>query len=101
MSALLAGAPLITGAQVLAAGTDDKDRASPIGLFVVLALCVAVYFLWKSMNRHLKKLPESFDAAAPIPGQRTELPDEPGASAPAEVPMHKSEPPPAGTGPAQ
>jgi hypothetical protein len=46
--------------QVLLAD-DDKGRGSPIGLFVILALCVAVYFLWKSLNRHLKKLPESFD----------------------------------------
>ncbi|UQX89457.1 hypothetical protein M6D93_05480 [Jatrophihabitans telluris] len=63
----------IRAAQVLAAGTDDKDRASPIGLFVVLALCIAVYFLWKSMNRHLKKLPESFDDIQAGPSASTDL----------------------------
>ncbi|MGX7678107.1 hypothetical protein ACSMXN_04330 [Jatrophihabitans sp. DSM 45814] len=47
-------------AQVLLAD-DDKDRGSPIGLFVVLILCIAVYFLWKSLNRHIKRVPESFD----------------------------------------
>jgi hypothetical protein len=54
--------------QVLLAD-DDKGRGSPIGLFVILALCVAVYFLWKSLNRHLKRLPESFDQ--PRSGGRT------------------------------
>ena len=56
-------------AQVLLAD-NDKGRGSPIGLFVILALCVAVYFLWKSLNRHLKKLPESFDK--PRPGTQTD-----------------------------
>jgi hypothetical protein len=39
----------------------DKGKGSTIGLFVVLALLVAVYFLYKSMTRHLRGLPESFD----------------------------------------
>ncbi len=48
-------------AQVVLA-EDDKGRGSPIGLFVVIVLCVAVYFLWRSLNRHIKRVPESFDA---------------------------------------
>lgn len=39
---------------------DEGGKGSPIGLFVVLSLCVAVYFLWRSMNRHLRKVPPSF-----------------------------------------
>lgn len=49
----------VPAAGVLLAG-GDSGRASPIGLFVILALCVAVYFLWKSLNRHLKRVPDSF-----------------------------------------
>ncbi len=42
----------------------EWGKAAPIGLLIVVLLCVAVYFLVKSMNRNLKKVPESFDPAA-------------------------------------
>jgi hypothetical protein len=62
---------------------SDKGRGSPIGLFVILVLCVAVYFLWRSLNRHLKRIPPTF-----------ELPeDESGSSGTAPSP--ESEAPPA------
>lgn len=32
-----------------------------IGFLVVLALVVAAVFLFRSMNRHLRKVPKSFD----------------------------------------
>lgn len=40
---------------------DDTDKGSPIGLLVVLLLLVAVYFLYRSMSRHMKRIPTSFD----------------------------------------
>ena len=43
---------------------DDKGKGSPIGLFVVLLLCVAVYFLYRSMSKHLRRVPPSFDPPA-------------------------------------
>ena len=43
----------------------DYGKASPVGLLVVLLLLVALLFLVRSMNRQLKKVPESFDP----PGQ--------------------------------
>ncbi|HEV2885770.1 MAG TPA: hypothetical protein VGX49_02565 [Jatrophihabitans sp.] len=55
-------------AAVLAA--SDKGKGSPIGLFVVLLLVIAVYLLYRSMTGHLRRLPEKFpgyggtDAAA-------------------------------------
>lgn len=58
-------AALLAGAQVVLAD-DDKGRGSPIGLFVVLVLCIAVYFLYKSLNKHIKRVPESFDAPAEV-----------------------------------
>jgi hypothetical protein len=43
---------------------DDKGKGSPIGLFVVLILCVAVYFLYRSMTKQMRKVPDSFDPPA-------------------------------------
>jgi hypothetical protein len=45
----------------------DYGKASPIGLLVVLLLLVGVAILARSMNRHLKKVPESFEPSAPPP----------------------------------
>lgn len=41
---------------------SDKGKGSPIGLFVVLLLVVAVYFLYRSMSKHIRRVPESFQA---------------------------------------
>lgn len=63
---------LVAGAQLLAdADSDDKGRGSPVGLFVVLILCIAVYFLWKSLNRHIRKVPPSFDPPDPTGAEFT------------------------------
>ena len=60
---------------------SDVGKGSPIGLLVVLLLIVAVYFLYRSMNRHLRKVPPEFDP----PKER--LPDErlPEANRPPEA----------------
>nr|WP_233266820.1 hypothetical protein [Tomitella fengzijianii] len=39
----------------------EFGKASPLGLLLILALLVGIVFLVRSMNRHLKKVPESFD----------------------------------------
>jgi hypothetical protein len=36
--------------------------AGLIGFLVVMALVVAAVFLFRSMNRHLRKVPPTFDA---------------------------------------
>ncbi len=41
----------------------DFGKASPIGLLIVVLLLIGVFALARSMNRHLKRVPESFDAA--------------------------------------
>ena len=50
----------------------DFGKASPFGLLVVVLLLIGTFLLVWSMNRHLKKLPESFDPRAPRtrPGAR-------------------------------
>jgi hypothetical protein len=58
---------------VIAAGPKnngpDFGKASPLGLVVVVLLVVATVFLVRSMNRQLKKVPESFDRQHPEPDQ--------------------------------
>jgi hypothetical protein len=45
---------------VLAAGDGDFG-AGFIAFSVVVVLCVASFFLFRSMNRHLRNVPESFE----------------------------------------
>jgi hypothetical protein len=47
----------------------DFGKASPFGLLVVVLLLISTMFLVRSMNRHLRKLPESFDPQNPGPDQ--------------------------------
>ena len=47
----------------------DFGKASPFGLLIVAVLLVATFLLVWSMNRHLKRLPESFDPEHPEPDQ--------------------------------
>ncbi|WP_280829269.1 hypothetical protein [Mycobacterium sp. OTB74] len=58
---LLADAPRQTG--------PDFGKASPAGLVITLILLICVIALVWSMNRHLRKLPESFDREHPEPDQ--------------------------------
>ena len=43
----------------------DFGKASPFGLLIVVLLLIGTFLLVWSMNRHLRKLPESFDEAEP------------------------------------
>jgi hypothetical protein len=61
---------LLAAVAVLADNTPrrtgpDFGKASPLGLLVVVLLLIATFFLIRSMNRHLNKLPESFDPENP------------------------------------
>lgn len=47
----------------------DFGKASPAGLLVIVLLLIGTFFLVWSMNRHLKKLPKSFDPEHPEPDQ--------------------------------
>lgn len=55
----------------------DYGKASPVGLLIVVLLLLGVFALIRSMNRHLKKVPASFepqqeDEPAADPGDDTE-----------------------------
>lgn len=50
----------------------DFGKASPFGLLVVVLLLISVVFLIRSMNRHLSKVPNSFDTQNPALGKAQE-----------------------------
>ncbi|HEY6749318.1 MAG TPA: hypothetical protein VI357_26840 [Mycobacteriales bacterium] len=56
MSSLL----LLASAAPAAAPAAENREASPIALVLVLVLLVALIFLIRSMNKHLRKVPTSF-----------------------------------------
>ena len=39
----------------------DSLGAGAIGFLVVFALCIAAFFLFRSMNKHLRKVPPTFE----------------------------------------
>lgn len=67
---------------------EDFGKSSPVGLLVLILFFIAVAFLVRSMTKHLKRVPESFDKE-PEPdekaeGKDEESPAEDTADAPAE-----------------
>jgi hypothetical protein len=50
-------------ADAVVTGSGESKKSGPIGLAVILLLCVACYFLFKSMSRHLRRVREDFPAA--------------------------------------
>jgi hypothetical protein len=47
----------------------DFGKASPFGLLIIVLLLIGTFLLVRSMNRHLKKLPQTFDRENPQPDQ--------------------------------
>ena len=54
---------------------EDVGKAGPLGLLLIVLLLIAVILLGRSMGRHLKRVPRSFDPADAEP--RIEVPDTP------------------------
>ena len=52
---------------------EDVGKSGPLGLLLTLLLLIAVVFLVRSMSRHLKRIPPSFEA----PDPRDVVPDTP------------------------
>ena len=72
----------MTGAwmDVLAAAEEqlpeDVGKGGPFGLLLIVLLLIAVLLLGRSMGRHLKKVPASFDPADQVPDTPAELLEE-------------------------
>ena len=58
----------------------EFGKASPLGLAVVLILLAGTFLLVRSMNKHLKNLPETFEPEHPEPDQAADEGTEPGAA---------------------
>jgi hypothetical protein len=50
---------------------EEFGKAAPVGLVLLLLFFVAVALLVRSMNKHLRRLPESFEDDS-APGPRAE-----------------------------
>jgi hypothetical protein len=93
--ALIAGhSAVLAGHSALLADTD-QGKGSPIGLFVVIVLVIAVYFLYRSMSRHIKKVPPTFDPPADPPAdppvdQPADQPEDLPAGPPVDPPAAKA-----------
>lgn len=53
---------------------DDFGKSSPLGLLLLVLFFIAVFFLVRSMNKHLRNLPASFDDPAPTDGEGDDKP---------------------------
>jgi hypothetical protein len=56
-------------AVTLAAKSGEAAKSGPIGLAVILILCVGCYFLFKSMSKHMRHVREDFPGTLPLDGE--------------------------------
>ena len=60
---------------------EDVGKSGPLGLLLTVVLLIAVFLLVRSMSKHLKRIPPSFDEDEPrvvVPDSPAELVDPPG-----------------------
>jgi hypothetical protein len=53
-------------AEILAR-SGEGWKSGPMGFAIILLLCIACYFLFKSMSKHMRKVREEFPAELPGP----------------------------------
>ncbi len=63
----------------LAEVSGEAAKAGPIAVLVIILLCIACYFLFRSMSRHLRTVREQFPTGSgpesrPAPDQDDEPP---------------------------
>jgi len=83
----------VTTFPAVLAADEDIGKAGPVGLFLILALLIVVFFLGRSMLTHLRRVPLEFpDTRSTTPpgaatadenmgvleGEIVDRPDEPG-----------------------
>lgn len=61
---------------------DDFGKSSPVGFLILILFLVAVAFLVRSMTKHLKRVPASFDEPAPPTKPKTGEADSEAGEAP-------------------
>lgn len=67
-------------AHLLAIADDGSVSAGTTGFLVVVALCVASYFLFRSMTKHLRRVPKQWDRPVDptATAEAPQLPGDPG-----------------------
>jgi hypothetical protein len=66
------------------AKSGEAAKSGPIGLAVILILCIVCYFLFKSMSKHLRKVREEFPGEPASAPPRPDAPVQPSGEPPAE-----------------
>lgn len=71
-------------ADALAKSNENPEwgKAAPLGLFVLLAFVVVCFFLFRSLNRRIRNVPQSFDTADPAEGAQQDRIGEAAAGVP-------------------
>jgi hypothetical protein len=64
---------------------EDVGKSGPLGLLLLVVLLIAVLLLGRSMGRHLKRVPRTFDPADQVPDTPAELIDPPARDAGEEL----------------
>ncbi|MER7453867.1 hypothetical protein [Nocardia beijingensis] len=64
----------------------EFGKASPLGLVIILVLLAGTFLLIRSMNRHIKGLPATFEPEHPEPDQEADEGTEHGITRRAEEP---------------
>ncbi len=65
---------------------EDFGKSSPVGFLVLILFLIAVALLVRSMTKHLKRVPESFDDPAETPDVKAPAERSGDESAPGEKP---------------
>jgi hypothetical protein len=76
----------------LAAKSGEAAKSGPIGLAVIILLCVACYFLFKSMSKHLRKVRDTFPDDGAAGPQRGSVSERAGRAEAAEAADRADEP---------
>lgn len=70
---------------------EDFGKSSPVGFLILILFLIAVALLVRSMTKHLKRIPESFDEPAsdtsetPVDGAAPEAVEEKPAAGPVDT----------------
>ncbi len=80
------------------AKSGEALKSGPIGLAIILILCIACYFLFKSMSKHLKTVREDFPTD-PGPAETAEAKPQPSVDAQPSAPAQTNLQAPASPGP--
>lgn len=90
MNALLAQTVVVAQTQGTPTG-PEFGKASPLGLALVVLLLIGTFLLVRSMNKHLKGLPETFEPEHPEADQEADEGTEHGVTRRAGVEVTDSE----------